>query len=67
MVAFAFRQLADLGDEIHRFLEVLELEAPLDAAPLVRKHPPGRLLQIDFGLGFCQRLDSAAAGHASLG
>src|SRR5207302_7314717 len=59
MVAFAFRQLADLGDEIHRFLEILELEAAFDAAPLVLKRPPGRLRQIDFRLGFGQRRDSA--------
>src|SRR5437867_10437001 len=67
MVALALGQIADPGNEVQGLLEVLEGEAPLDTAPLVHEGPTGRLLQITFGLGACQRRNTAAARRASLG
>src|ERR1700694_4689126 len=67
MVALLLGQVADPGNEVQGFLEVLECKAPLDTAPLIHKGPTGRLLQIAFGLGPCQRRNPAAARRASLG
>src|ERR1700682_919209 len=67
MVSLALRQAADLGDEVHCFLEVLELEAPFNAVALARERPAGRLDQIAFGLGPRKRLDAAATRRTSLG
>src|SRR5438309_9918286 len=60
MMPLALGQVANLGDEVHRFLEILELEAPLDPAPLVREGPTGHARQILFGLGHGQRRNVAA-------
>src|SRR6266496_3756241 len=66
MMALALGQRAERGDEVQRFLEVLEGKAPLDAAALVHERPAGRLLEIAFGLGFRQRRNPAAARRAGL-
>src|SRR5882762_5956986 len=67
MVTLPLGQVADPGNEVQGFLEVLEGKATLDTAPLVHKGPTGRLLQITFGLRSCQRRNPAAARRASLG
>src|SRR5438034_9322153 len=67
MVALFLGQVADPGNEVQGLLEVLEGKASLDTAPLVHEGPTGRLFQIAFGLGACQRRNTASTRRASLG
>src|SRR5439155_10657316 len=67
MVALSLGQIAEPGNEVQGLLEVLEGKASLDTAPLVHEGPTGRLLQIAFGLGACQRRNTASTRRASLG
>src|SRR5271156_4312607 len=65
MMSFGLGQATDLDYEVHGLLEVLELEAPFDAASVIQKVPTGCLLQVALGFDRRERRDTASTRCAS--
>jgi hypothetical protein len=66
MMAFGFREFANLLDKGQRLPEITKPEAPVDAVSFLRQSPVRRLWSKELGFFASQRRYSPATGSAGL-